>query len=153
MLGKRWKNNQETIEKRRKALLGKPQPWNRGENSNFWKGGINEINQTRRKVLMRSLEYINWRRNVFERFDYTCLACGMKGGYLEADHIRPIAIYPELIFDVNNGQPLCKSCHKVKTKNDRKIISYHKKGRELPWGDAIVQMGHKTHRQQRLLLD
>lgn len=30
----------------------------------------------------------------------------------EADHIKPFAYFPELRLDVNNGQTLCKDCHK-----------------------------------------
>lgn len=64
-----------------------------------------------------SREYKTWRKNVFQRDNYTCVKCGDdKGGNLEADHIKDFALYPELRLDINNGRTLCKNCHK-KTEN------------------------------------
>lgn len=82
--------------------------WMIGEKNKNWKGGITPIN----KALRDSFEYEEWRKNVFERDLYTCRNCGIVGGYLEADHIKPFAYYPLLRFDLNNGRTLCKLCHK-----------------------------------------
>lgn len=66
-----------------------------------------------RLVAMQSFDYKTWRRAVFERDDYTCQHCGQRGnGTLEADHIKPWALFKELRYDVNNGRTLCKSCHR-----------------------------------------
>jgi hypothetical protein len=59
-----------------------------------------------------SLEYKNWRLQVFGRDRYTCQWCFVKGGFLHADHIKPFFAHPELRFDINNGRTLCKECHK-----------------------------------------
>lgn len=67
-----------------------------------------------------SVEATEWRKSVFERDDYTCQFCGVRGSYLEADHIKPWAYFPKLRFDLSNGRTLCKPCHNT-TK-----ISYHK---------------------------
>lgn len=92
-----------------KTLTGRHQPWNSGEKSNFWKGGLTEENAK----IRNSLEYSVWRKTVFERDNYICVFCGDKrGGNLEADHIKPFSSYPELRFDVNNGRTLCKECHR-----------------------------------------
>lgn len=80
-----------------------------GERSNFWKGGTTPIN----KLIRSSIEYEEWRTKVFERDLYTCQGCGEIGGYLEADHIKPFALYPELRFEVDNGRTLCKPCHRL----------------------------------------
>ncbi len=78
-----------------------------GEKNPSWKGGITPINQK----IRASLEYEEWRKSVFERDNYTCQDCGQVGGYLNADHIKPFAYYPELRFDLNNGRTLCVDCH------------------------------------------
>lgn len=78
-----------------------------------WKGGITPENQ---RVRM-SKEMQNWRKRVFERDKYTCTKCGAKSGignghvYLNADHIKPFAKFPELRFELSNGRTLCRSCH------------------------------------------
>lgn len=81
---------------------------NRGEKSQWWKGGITPIN----KHIRNSVRYLQWRKTVMERDDYTCVLCGKRGGDLEADHIKPFAYYPDLRFDITNGRTLCEPCHK-----------------------------------------
>lgn len=54
-----------------------------------------------------------WRKAVFERDNYTCQMCGVKGGYLEADHIKCFAHNPSVRYELNNGRTLCKPCHKT----------------------------------------
>lgn len=60
--------------------------------------------------------YIAWRTSVFERDNYTCQACGRRGGTLNADHVKSFAFHPELRLDLDNGRTLCVSCHR-KTDN------------------------------------
>ena len=59
----------------------------------------------------RCVEAREWRQKVFERDNYTCQQCQKRGGRLNAHHIKPFSIFPELRFDVNNGQTLCVGCH------------------------------------------
>lgn len=68
-----------------------------------------------------TLEYVEWRKSVFERDHYTCAICGQVGGELNAHHIRPFATHEELRFDIDNGITLCKECHKKvhKEKDER----------------------------------
>jgi 5-methylcytosine-specific restriction endonuclease McrA len=61
-------------------------------------------------------EYIEWRKNVFRRDDFTCQLCGIKGVTLNADHIKSFSGHPELRFELSNGRTLCIACHK-KTDN------------------------------------
>lgn len=60
-------------------------------------------------------EYVEWRKKVFKRDNYTCQHCFAHGGYLEADHIKPYFLFLELALDINNGQTLCRNCHHKKT--------------------------------------
>ena len=114
--GKIPKNLEKWRKKGSEARKGKPS-WNKGlkgynsgEKSHFWKGGITPIN----RIIRHSLEYKLWRTAVFERDNYTCIWCGdNKGGNLEADHIKPFALFPELRFAIDNGRTLCKTCHKT----------------------------------------
>lgn len=87
---------------------GKPLLKLRGENHWNWKGG--KGNKENRRFIMSTLEYKLWRTAVFERDNYTCVWCGLKG-YLHADHIKPWALYPELRFAIDNGRTLCRECH------------------------------------------
>jgi len=107
--------SEETRGKQSAAKIGKS-PWNKGkqfhqitgENNPNWNGGVTPVNEKIRK----SLDYKKWREDVFERDDFTCTNCGIRGGDLEADHIKPFSGFPELRFDVDNGRTLCRECHR-----------------------------------------
>lgn len=58
-----------------------------------------------------STKYDSWRKAVFKRDNFTCQLCSTRGGILNADHIKPWALYPELRFDLDNGRTLCLPCH------------------------------------------
>lgn len=90
---------------------GKPMLHRRGEKHHNWKGGISKTNS--RRHIMMTLEYKLWRRGVFERDDWTCIWCGLRGDVLHADHIKPWALFPELRFALDNGRTLCVECHKT----------------------------------------
>jgi hypothetical protein len=79
----------------------------RGPNNPLWKGGL----RAERKIAMGRYEYQDWRKAVFGRDNYTCQSCGVRGGYLEADHIKPWCAFPDLRYDVDNGRTLCRPCH------------------------------------------
>ncbi len=59
------------------------------------------------RLARRFPELIEWRKAVFKRDDYTCQECGIRGTYLEADHIKPFAFFPELRTELSNGRTLC----------------------------------------------
>jgi 5-methylcytosine-specific restriction endonuclease McrA len=63
-----------------------------------------------------TLSYHSWRKAVFRRDLFTCQMCGkqLTENELEAHHIKPFSVAPELQFDLKNGLALCHKCH-VKT--------------------------------------
>ena len=100
--------SQETIEKLR---IAQRKVNRRGEASPLWKGGC----KTERRKDMGSWEYKEWRRLVFERDKFTCKFCNDNKLYLHADHIKSYADYPELRYNVDNGETLCYRCHYKRT--------------------------------------
>lgn len=81
--------------------------YNSGQNHYNWKGGVTTINEK----IRQSIEYKQWRKAVFNRDRFTCQACGQIGGDLHADHELPFSLFPDLRFEVLNGQTLCRECH------------------------------------------
>ena len=91
---------------------------------NLWKGGVSSIN----KKIRASIEYREWKISVFIRDNRTCLLCGYKGNKIEADHIKPFSLFPELRFDINNGRTLCQECHRKTPTYGYRNIEKYKKG-------------------------
>lgn len=81
----------------------------KGKNHYNWRGGVTSL----RTKIWRGKIYQEWRNSVFERDDYTCQNCGKRGGRLNADHLKPFALYPKLRFKVSNGRTLCMECHNL----------------------------------------
>lgn len=83
--------------------------FNRGENHYKWTGGPDsELLRIR-----TSTEYNAWRREVFSRDLFTCQmpGCRYRGREIQANHIKPVRVAPELILETDNGITLCKQCH------------------------------------------
>jgi len=79
-----------------------------GANNPNWKGGITPEIQIARNLTA----YKRWRTAVFDRDNYTCRRCGDdRGGNLHAHHIKKFADFPELRYEVYNGETLCFDCH------------------------------------------
>lgn len=60
-----------------------------------------------------TIQYVAWRKKVFERDNYTCQKCGEKGGILNAHHIVHWAVCAEKRYEVSNGITLCEKCHRL----------------------------------------
>lgn len=92
-----------------------------GSANPVWAGGVSTENHRARN----SKAYAKWREEVFKRCDYTCQACGVRGGSLQADHILPFAFFKEKRFDLSNGRALCVSCHKKTDTYGYKAVIKH----------------------------
>lgn len=114
------KGRKFSLETRLKMSLAKKGLYLGNKHPN-WQGGITPINQK----IKNSIEYKLWRLSVFERDKFTCVLCGAKGVYLNADHIKPFSLFPKLRFNINNGRTLCVPCHE-KTDTFKGRIRHYK---------------------------
>jgi hypothetical protein len=92
-----------------------------GEKSPLW-NGMTPIVTSIRKLF----EYRQWRSDILQRDNYICQECGIRGGNLEAHHIKPFwkiikenniktkeeAMVCDELWNLNNGITLCVKCHK-----------------------------------------
>ena len=125
-----WYSNNGSFQKGQiSPWKGKKKPEFSGQNHPNWRGGVTKLAEKIRK----SLEYKQWRFNVFQRNNWICQECGKRGNYLNAHHypkefnqilagnnIKTIteASRCRELWDINNGVTLCQSCHDF-TKNGR----------------------------------
>jgi 5-methylcytosine-specific restriction endonuclease McrA len=113
---------------------GKKSPWTSERNKRDnrtrtrekhwnWKGGISKIDKSIRQMP----EYKQWRSDCFERDNWTCQTCNIRGVYLTVHHIKSFvsilkeyklkstleAIDCKELWDINNGVTLCENCHSL----------------------------------------
>jgi len=81
---------------------------NRGENHGRWNHNLTDKEREQGRNFPENRE---WIKAVYERDNHTCQKCLVRGGELEAHHILPWALFPELRFEVENGITLCETCH------------------------------------------
>ncbi len=104
MNGKRaWNKGLRGLKNPSKGL---PRLQVRGENAWNWKGGLKGKNYLERRKFQSTIQ-----KQVFERDDYTCQICGIRGVDLQVDHIQSWADYVELRFSIDNCRTLCAKCH------------------------------------------
>lgn len=82
----------------------------------LWKGGVSHKHST----IRRSREYVEWRKSVYKRDNYTCQECGKHCRELDivAHHIKNFADHESLRFVVDNGITLCRHCHIILHRNE-----------------------------------
>jgi hypothetical protein len=88
--------------------------------------------QTINRAIRHTNKIKQWRQTVYERDDWTCAECGVRGGHLNAHHreslsdlidqyigieeqyeIDPFSVvHDDYFYDVDNGVTYCKECHK-----------------------------------------
>lgn len=87
-----------------------------------WNKGLGMGTEAQR--LRWSDAYKEWRTKIFERDNWTCQECGMKGD-IQVHHIKSYALYSESRLDIENGITLCVECHK-KTDNYGRLTKKQK---------------------------
>lgn len=105
------KGKKQSIETRLKRSLAF-----KGQRNHQWRGGKTQSNL----VIRNSIEARLWREAVFARDNWTCLFCNERGGKLNADHIKPFSLFPNLRFAIDNGRTLCVPCHREVTRQQQK---------------------------------
>jgi hypothetical protein len=102
---------------------GRPDYAHRGPNNSNWKGGV----WLKDKTIRTLLEYKIWRTKCFERDNWTCQNCRVRGKYLTVHHIKSVssiirdfninniedARNTEILWDLDNGVTLCEECHSL----------------------------------------
>ena len=120
-----WCSNNGSFQKGQiSRWKGKKRPEFSGENHHNWKGGVAKLAENIRK----SLEYKQWRLNIFQKNNWVCQECGKRGNYLNAHHypkefnqilannnIKTMieALQCIELWDIDNGVTLCRSCHNL----------------------------------------
>lgn len=91
------------------------------------------------------------RTPLLEKFGYKCAKCDCKEN-LEVDHIKPCFSHPELAFDEDNVQILCKECHREKSIEDAVLSRQTIKFGMLISKDLVgiedtydMEIDHKSH--------
>lgn len=115
-------------EARKKMSIAKNGLWGgkyAGETHPNWKPPSQRKTPLYRRI-RSSAKMQNWRKSVFERDNWTCQSCHIRGGVLNADHIETFAkictenkitnleeaMACEKLWSLSNGRTLCLDCHK-----------------------------------------
>lgn len=80
------------------------------ENSPRWKRNLTDEDRVSRRG---NVYYLEWRKKVYEKFNFTCALCGStKSHNFNAHHLNSWNKFRDERYDVENGILLCKVCHK-----------------------------------------
>jgi hypothetical protein len=92
--------------------------------------GITPIHERIRK----SSVYAAWRRQIFERDNFTCQVCCERGGRLRSHHIKKFSEYPALRLEPTNGITVCEGC-------DIEYIFGHEENWEAFFNSNLIARG------------
>lgn len=107
-----------------------------GEDSNLFKHGNS---RSWRQTVQDHCD--KWKLSLVRQQNNACNHCGAEvsvGCGSEIDHKKPVAFYPELAFELENLQVLCKECHEDKSSEEVRSIHH-----TIRWGrvNSIVSAG------------
>lgn len=107
-----------------------------GEDSNLFKHGNS---RSWRQTVQDHCD--KWKLSLVRQQNNACNHCGVEvsvGCGSEIDHKKPVAFYPELAFELENLQVLCKECHEDKSSEEVRSIHH-----TIRWGrvNSIVSAG------------
>lgn len=80
----------------------------RGENNSNWRPELTQDERERNRIGKNE-----WRREVFERDNYTCQLSGQRGGQLNAHHLNAYNSDKDNRNNVDNGITLTEELHKL----------------------------------------
>lgn len=115
------KIGEKSVERKAHKVMLKNRRSYNGSNNPNWKDGKTKVSMLIRKCF----KYRQWRSDIFTRDNFNCQECGQRGGELEAHHLKQFsdilienniktleeALVCEELWNLNNGQTLCKDCH------------------------------------------
>ena len=67
---------------------------------------------------------IDWSNQVKMAAGWVCSCGELDKTLLEAHHIKPIYIFPERLYDLDNGECICMWGHALSHQNDRRIMEH-----------------------------
>ena len=77
----------------------------------FKKGNVPSTKGKGKDRYWNKQAYIDLRKKMFAKANYTCLACGQVGGKLSLHHLKPVSLFPGLVYKEENVIVLCIKCH------------------------------------------
>lgn len=122
-----------------KMILKKTLENRRGKKHYNYNPNITEEERVSNRYEINGNDRREWRKEVFQKDDYTCVHCKVKGGMLNAHHLNGYSWYKEGRYDVSNGVTLCKSCH----------IDFHSK---YGYGDNTKEQFEEYYKKVKVLI-
>lgn len=105
---KKW--TKENLKKHKESV----KKWNKKHPECFLESNLKYLEKLGKLFNMNSKEYyyalVSWSKTIKKLDNNMCKLCDSKKE-LNAHHIMPKVIFPELSFIIDNGITLCKKCH------------------------------------------
>lgn len=70
------------------------------------------------KDFYESRKWLELKYKARKLYPRKCMLCLIEGVEMHVDHIKPKSRYPELAYDINNLQILCRHCNLGKSNKD-----------------------------------